>query len=422
MFSVLVFRFFSVVRPLTSIMKESGLKQIRLRNTSFALILAGSLVSGCTNTEEPRMESAPQSVPVTAMTVEARDVPVTVEFVGKTVSSRRVEIRSRVEGFLESREYKEGSLVKEGEVMFQMDRKPFEAQLQAARAELAQQQARLVNAESNLTRIRPLAEKNAVAKRELDDALGVYRSSAAAVEAAQAKVVQAELNLGYTTIRSPVTGISSFATQQEGAYVGLGSSLLTYVARIDPIWIEFSVSENQILQGRAEEAAERIRMPDGGDFDVEVVLADGSIYPETGRITFTDASLSETTGTFLLRAELPNPMRGNRRDDQLRPGQFVRVRLKGALRPNAILLPQRAVQQGAGGSFVWVIDMEGKAEFRPVSIGNWYGDEWFIDQGLEGGESVVVDGALKLRAGASVTITEPGSEKGTVEKDRQQEG
>ena len=151
-------------------------------------------------------------------------------------------------------------------------------------------------------------------------------------------------------------------------------------------------------------------------------MADGSIYPETGRITFTDASLSETTGTFLLRAELPNPERGNRRDDQLRPGQFVRVRLKGALRPNAILVPQRAVQQGAGGSFVWVIDKEGKAEFRPVTLGNWYGDEWFIGQGLEGGETVVVDGVLKLRAGASVTITEPESEKGTGENDRQREG
>jgi membrane fusion protein (multidrug efflux system) len=403
-------------------MKKSGLKQIPLRNMSFALLLAGLFVSGCMNSEEPGMAGTPQSVPVTVITVEAGDVPVTVEFVGKTVSSRRVEIRSRVEGFLESREYNEGSLVKEGQVMFQMDRKPFEAQLQAARAELAQQQARLANAESNLTRIRPLAEKNAVAKRELDDALGTYRSSAAAVEAAQAKVVQAELNLGYTTISSPVTGISSFATQQEGAYVGIGSSLLTYVAQIDPIWIEFSVSENQILQGRAEETAGRIRMPDEEQFDVEVVLADGSIYPETGRITFTDASLSETTGTFLLRAELPNPMRGNRRDAQLRPGQFVRVRLIGALRPNAILVPQRAVQQGAGGSFVWVIDDEGKAEFRPVSIGNWFGDEWFIDRGLEDGETVVVDGALKLRAGAPVTITEHGSEKDTGENDRQREG
>jgi membrane fusion protein (multidrug efflux system) len=403
-------------------MKKSGLNQIRLRNTSSALLLAGLLVSGCMNSDQPGTETVPQSVPVTAITVEASDVPVTIEFVGKTASSRRVEIRSRVEGFLESREYREGTLVREGQVMFQMDRKPFEAQLQAARAELAQQQARLANAESNLTRIRPLAEKNAVAKRELDDALGIYRSSAAAVEAAQAKVVQAELNLGYTTISSPVTGISSFATQQEGAYVGIGSSLLTYVAQIDPIWIEFSVSENQILQGRAEEAAGRIRMPVGENFDVEVVLADGSIYPETGRITFADASISETTGTFLLRAELPNPLRGDQRDDQLRPGQFVRVRLKGALRPNAILVPQRAVQQGAGGSFVWVIDKQGKAEFRPVSTGNWFGDEWFIDQGLKDRETVVVDGALKLRAGAPVKITGPESDKDTGEYDKQQEG
>ncbi|MCB1775145.1 MAG: efflux RND transporter periplasmic adaptor subunit, partial [Gammaproteobacteria bacterium] len=209
-------------------------------------------------------------------------------------------------------------------------------------------------------------------------------------------------------IHSPVTGISSFATQREGAYIGVGSSgPLTYVAKIDPIWVEFSVSENQLLKARANEDDGRIREPRAGQFDVEIALADGSIYPETGRITFADASLSETTGTFLLRAELPNPKRGDGREDQLRPGQFVRVRLKGAVRPDAILVPQRAVQQGAKGNFVWVVDADGKAQFRPVEVGVWHGDDWFIDGGLEDGETVVVDGALKLRAGAAVQITEP---------------
>ena len=274
-------------------------------------------------------------------------------------------------------------------------------------AELAQQQAKLANAKANLSRVKPLANQNAVAKKELDDALSIYRSAAAAVEAAQAKVIQAELDLGDTTIKSPVTGISSFATQREGAYIGLGSSsLLTYVAQVDPIWVEFSVSENQLLKARANEQSGKLRSPQAGQFDVEIVLADGSVYPETGRITFADAALSETTGTFLLRAELPNPPRRSHRD-QLRPGQFVRVRLKGAVRPDAIKVPQRAVQQGAKGDFVWVIDKDHQAEFRPIKVGNWHEDDWFIDEGLEGGETVVVNGALKLRAGATVNIIEP---------------
>lgn len=379
-----------------------------------ALVFLG----GCTNDQGTSDASAAPPVPVTVLEIDAEDTPVSIEFVGKTASSRRVEVRSRVEGFLESREYEEGTAVEEGQVMFQMDRKPFEAQLQAAKAELAQQRARKENAQANLNRVRPLAKKNAVAKKELDDALGTFRSASAAVEAAQAKVTQAELDLGYTTILAPVSGISSYATQREGAYIGFGTnSLLTYVARIDPIWVEFSVSENQLLRARENEKKGLMREPEGGQFDVEIVLADGSIYPETGRITFSDASLSETTGTFLLRAELPNPRRGDDRDDQLRPGQFVRVHLKGAVRPDAILVPQRAVQQGAKGSFVWVIDEQGEAEFRPVVVGAWRDDDWFIDSGLKGGDTVVVDGALKVRAGAEVKVVKPEKDSGTEQAD-----
>ncbi|KPK25429.1 MAG: hemolysin D [Desulfobacterales bacterium SG8_35_2] len=350
----------------------------------------------------------PPSPEVTVIKTVPRDTPVTIEFVGKTVSSRRVEIRSRVEGFLEKRLYTEGSMVKEGDVLFQMDQKPFQADLRAAKAELAQQQARLDNAEANLKRVKPLAEKNAVSQKDLDDAIGTYRSSAAAVEAAKAKVVQAELSLSYTTITSPVTGLSSFAVKQEGAYIGFGSdSLLTYVAQLNPMWVEFSVSENQILKSRQQSELGIIKHPEQGDMEVEVVLADGSIFPNRGRITFADAALSEETGTFLIRAELENIMDTDSELEMLRPGQFVRARLHGMVRPNAILVPQRAVQQGAKGSFVWVLDEEGKAEFQPVTVGQWYGDEWFIDEGLEGGETVVVDGALKLRPGIPVKIVTP---------------
>jgi membrane fusion protein (multidrug efflux system) len=368
---------------------------------------------------EKKQEAAGQAPPapeVTVIKTVPRDTPVFIEFVGKTVSSRRVEIRSRVEGFLEKRLYTEGTMVQEGDVLFQMDQKPFQADLRAAKAELAQQEARFENAEANLKRVKPLAEKNAVSQKDLDDAIGTYRTSAASVEAAKAKVVQAELNLGYTTITTPVTGLSSFAVQQEGAYIGFGSdSLLTYVAQLDPMWVEFSVSENQILKTRQQAESGIIEHPEHGKYEVEIILADGSIFPNRGKIAFADASLSEETGTFLIRAEVKNETDAENPYEVLRPGQFVRARLHGMIRPNAILVPQRAVQQGAKGSFVWVIDEEGKAKFQPIEVGPWHEGEWFVDSGLDGGETVVVNGALKLRAGMPVKTVEAEKERKVTE-------
>jgi membrane fusion protein (multidrug efflux system) len=238
-----------------------------------------------------------------------------------------------------------------------------------------------------------LAAQNAVAQKELDDALSVYRSAAASVEASQAKVVQSELDLSYTEIRSPVTGVSSYADKREGSYLGLGNSLLTYVAQIEPMWVEFSVSENQVFQQRNMESRGLLRPPEDGNLTVKLILADGSVYPQRGKITFSDASVSEETGTFLLRAEIANP------SEELRPGQFVRARLEGAHRPNGILLPQKAVLQSSQGSFVWLVDAEGKAKLQPVEVGRWLGDDWLINAGLNDGDQVVVDGVSMVRPG-----------------------
>jgi len=364
-----------------------------LNRLQFLSLLLISLFLISCNKPEPAAQAIPE---VSVVVAEPRDIPVYSEFVGKTVSSRRIEIRSRVEGFLEKRLYEEGTMVQEGHVLFQMDRKPFEAQLRAAKAELAQQQARLTNAEANLARVKPLAEQNAVAQKELDDAISMFRSSAAAVEAANAKVMQADLDLGYTDIYTPVTGVSSFARKREGSFIGIGQdALLTYVAQIQPMWVEFSISENQLFRHRANQESGLVRSPESEEYEVKIELADQSIYPQTGKITFADASLSEETGTFLIRAEIPNP------DKLLRPGQFVRARLHGAVRPQAILIPQRAVQQGAQGSFVWIIE-EGKTKFLSVKTGPWHGDDWFIEAGLDGGEQVIVDGALTVQPGMEV--------------------
>jgi membrane fusion protein (multidrug efflux system) len=359
------------------------------------VILSASLLAAACSKKEEAAPAA-QPVDVSALTVKAHTVPVTFEFVGQTESSQQVEIRARVSGFLEKRVYTEGSFVKPGQVLFTMDAKPFQADLRAAKGELAQQQARLTTARANLNRVKPLVADNALSVKDLDDATGQEQSAAAAVEAARAKVTEAELKLGYTTITSPLAGLSSFAKIQDGAYVSPGNSLLTYVARLDPMRVNFSLSENESLRKKDELARGILKAAPNDNYRVEVVLADGSIFPHRGRITFADASFSQETGTFLLRAELPNA------DGQLRPGQFVRVNVIGFTRPNSIVVPQRAVIEGPRGPFVWVVDPEGKAQQRPVEAGDWLGDQWLVTSGLKDGDKVVVDGFMRLAPGAPV--------------------
>lgn len=225
-----------------------------------------------------------------------------------------------MEGFLEKRLYTEGSLVKEGQVLFQMDRKPFEAALQTAQGQLAQQQARLTVTKANLARVRLLQALNALSKKDLDDAIGNEKQAEAAVIAAQGEVTNAKLNLGYTTIKSPLTGLSSYARMQEGSYLSAGnSSLLTYVSQLDPIWVNFSLSENEVLSYRDQASRGLLTLPADKRYIVEVVLADGTVYPYTGPVDFMDPSYSKDTGTFLVRAVLAN------KQGDLHPGQFVRA-------------------------------------------------------------------------------------------------
>jgi membrane fusion protein (multidrug efflux system) len=363
------------------------------------LLLAVALVSAC-----GKKEAAPEVRPaaeVTVMTVAPRDTPVSYEYVGQTQSSHQVQIRARVNGFLDKRVYTEGSMVKAGAVMFQQDKKPFQAQLDIALGGLAEQQARLQTANDNLAQVKPLAALNALSVKDLDDATGQQQAAAAAVQSARAAVVQAQLNLGYTTITTPVAGLSSFARVQDGAYVSAENSLLTYVEQVDPIWVNFTLSENDLLALRTEQATGALRLPPRQEYTVELVLADGSIYPQKGKVTFENADFNPQTGTFLLRATLPNT------SGRMRPGQFVRVRVSGAVRVNAIMVPQQAVLQGAKGHFVIVIDKESKAEIRGVQVGQWYGDEWFITAGLKPGDVVATDGVVRLTPGAPVKIVPP---------------
>jgi membrane fusion protein (multidrug efflux system) len=381
---------------LFSLCKYTILKFIGLLLLIFVLIINTSC----------KKESKPQaggSAEVSVIMVEPRDTSVTFEYVAQTQSSQMVNIYSRVSGFLDKRVYTEGAMVKEGQVLFLMDKKPFQVQVDGYMAALARQKAAFETARMNLERTKPLAEKKALSQKDLDDATGRYESAAAAVEEAKAQLENAKLNLSYCTITSPITGITSAAMQQDGTYINAPNSQLTTVAVLSPMWVNFSLSENDMAKLRDEVAKKMLIPPREKNHEVEIILVDGSIFPQKGRITFMEPSYNPQTGTFLLRASFTNP------NGILRPNQYVRARVKGFIRPNAILVPQRAVQQGAKGHFIWVVNKEGKAESRPAVVGDWMGNDWFVSQGLHAGEQVVVDGGLGLRPGEPVKIKEQAS-------------
>jgi membrane fusion protein, multidrug efflux system len=370
------------------------------RSIVVAQVVSASLfLSGCDDevVASPKPE---RSVDVSVVQLETTDIPQDFRFVGRTASSQRVEIRARVSGFINEISYHEGGAVQEGDQLFQIDPLPFEASLRAAKAELAQQQARLEIAESLLARIEPLIENKAIALKEIDDARGRVKEAQAAIEGAKARVYDAELDLGYATIVSPLSGLTSYATQREGAYINNTAGALTYVAKIDPIWVEFSVSESQMLKGRQATVDGTIESPIDSSYQVELTLGDGTVHPHRGKITFADASLSEKTGTFLIRADIPNP------EETLRPGQYVQINLKGAYRPDAIAVPLKAMFQGSKGAYVWVVDDQGKAEQRPVFPGPWLDDKWIINKGLGQNDRVIVDGQQRLAPGVSVNIVD----------------
>jgi membrane fusion protein (multidrug efflux system) len=367
---------------------------------SLALLLLGA---GCSKEVPPPPPPAPE---VSVVTVAPTTIPFTPTFVAQTESSRQVDIVARVSGFLDRIAYEEGELVKQGQLMFQLDPKPFRAQLNAAKGELESQQARLATARATYGRVKPLAEEDALPQSDLDKAKGELDAATAAVFSARAKVEEAQLNLGYTTISSPVTGLAGRALQRQGAFVNSSaeSAKLTYVAAIDPIWVNFSISQNQMATwSRAREKGE-ITPPANDNYDVELILPGGVKYAERGKISFADPSFSQDTGSFLVRAVFPNP----RMD--LRPGMFVTANVHGAMRPNAVVVPQLAVQQGSNGHLVYVVDDGNVAEVRPVVVGDYLGDrDIVILTGLRAGDRVVVEGVMRTVPGKPVTVVAPGA-------------
>jgi len=371
--------------------------------------LFAAVLAGCGRAEGNANQGMPPAT-VSTMVVHAGDVPVAFEHVGQTVGSKEVEVRARVTGILGDRLYGEGTAVKAGQPLFVIDPQSFEAQAAAAEAELARALAQQAQSEREAARLKPLAEKRAVGQKEADDAQSNAELAAAAVKAARARLKEAHLNLGYTRVNAPITGLSGRAARSQGSLVNANETLLTTISQIDPMWIRFFISENEQLRWSRAAAEGKLALPKDNGYEVTVRLADGSELPRKGTINFADPRVNHNSGSYEMRATLNNA------DGQLKPGQFVRVKLAGAARTNAIAIPQTAVLDGPQGKFVYVPgkDKDGKdvALPRPVAVGDWVdgseGNRWIIESGLAPGDAVIVDGLARVMfAGQAIQIVPP---------------
>jgi membrane fusion protein (multidrug efflux system) len=344
---------------------------------------------------------------VSVITVAPKALPADFEYTGQALGSREVEVRARVTGIIQTRNFTEGGKVSKGDSLFTVDPAPFIAVALRAEADVAAAEARLAQAKKNAVRLKPLYAEKAVSQKEFDDAVSAESIGEADVKGARARLMEARLNIMYTKVESPLSGIAGRAQRSEGSLVSGPDVLLTTVTQVDPIWVSFGIPDNDQLRLNSESAAGRLELPKGGKFEVTVKLADGTVHPQSGKLNFSDVRVSGATGTSETRAEIPNP------GGVLRPGQFVRVTLKGAVRPNAVSVPQRAVLEGPQGKFVYVVGAESKAEPRPVQVGDWTGADWIIQSGLKAGDKVVVDGMARIfMPGAPVQIADPAAAKG----------
>ena len=338
-------------------------------------------------------------VPVSVVAVTPEALPVILEYAAQTLGSREVEVRARVTGILEKRNYSEGGRVKAGQSLFTIDPAPFAAAVARVEADVAAAEARAAQSARDAARLEPLLASKAISQKEFDDATSGAAIAAADLKAARARLTEARLNLGWTRVESPIAGIASRALKSEGSLVSGPDVLLTTVSQTDPMQVLFGVADNERLKLRQEADAGRLRWPEGGRFTVAVKLADGSDYGRTGLTDFSDVRISRDTRTSEMRAEIANP------DGLLKPGQFVRVRLSGAVREGAFRVPQRAVLEGPQGKFVFVAGADGKAAMKPVQVAEWSGGDVVVTSGLSAGEQVIVDGVLKLGPGAPIQPT-----------------
>jgi membrane fusion protein (multidrug efflux system) len=363
----------------------------------FSLLALAGLFAGCDGAQ--KQAAAPPPPPqVKAAPVLQRDVPVYIEAIGETRGNTEIEIRARVEGFLETIDFKEGSLVTKGQLLYTIDKRPFEAALSQAKATASEAEAQLVRTHQDVARYEPLVAKNAISREEYDTAVALEKAAKATLEAAKAMQEKSEIDLSYTKVLAPEDGLVGKTEVYAGTLVGRGqSTLLTRISRLDPIHVRVTVREADYLTIARKKGSGTATHKEG-DVPFELELADGTRHPSPGRLVFVDRTVDPRTGTLMLEVAFDNP------DHIVRPGQYARVRAQMEIAKGAILVPQTAVQEVQGVYNVMVVAQDGTVEQRLVQPGQRVKSLWVIDAGLKPGEQVVVEGLQKIRPGIKVAV------------------
>ena len=367
---------------------------MKLKN--IILLISSLLIIVSCGTDEQSKLFVPE-IPV--YKIIAEDVPIYQEFVGQVYGLKDISIRARVEGFLEGIYFDEGRVVKKGQLLYTIESQPFEADVAANMSLLAKEKTMHVNAESELNRIRPLAEINAVSQSDLDAAVARFDASQASVEAAEANLRAAQIQLSYTTIYSPISGIIGKTKAKVGDFVGREPNpvILNVVSRIDVILVEFFLTESQyLIFARAINKNKELKKAERRGPNLELILSDGSVHNHKGKVEFVDREVDPTTGSILVQASFPNP------EGLIRPGQFARINASVRTIKNGILIPQRSVMEMQGINNVYVINNENKVELRRIVVGPTIDSFWLIEEGLSNGERVIYEGLQKVKPGMTV--------------------
>lgn len=358
--------------------------------------------------EKPKVAPPPPPV-VSTMEVKGGDVPLSTTLIGQLDSPGNVEIRARVEGFLEKMHFVEGTEVKQGDLLFQLDKKPFEERLAAAKGALAEAHAALNKYEKDVARLTPLAQRNAIPQQDLDNALASVDVGKAGIETAQARVVSAELDLGYCDVKAPVSGLIGAKQVSIGELVGKGEpTLMATISTLDPIWFYCNVSEVEYFQAQEKGKLTGRKVE---QVPLVLILPNGKEHADPGKFVFIDRAVDTKTGTLRVRAEFPN------KEKMLRPGMFARVRVDLGTRPNTITVPERAIVGLQGKTFVWLVGADNKATQHAVKTGEQVGSRIIVNEGLKEGDRIIVEGVHKVREGIAVTIAPPAAASEQPSKD-----
>lgn len=373
----------------------------RMHPYATQFLALGLLFSPLLHAAEPGAQMPPPDVVVEEAKVES--LPLQFEYPARTAGFREVQVRAQVSGILQERLYTEGSAVKQGQVLFRIDARSYQAALARAKGALAQEQARYRQTERDLKRIRELQKKGFASESELDNAISNFEQSKANIEAARAEVQAKQIDLDYTTVEAPISGITSKETVSEGSLMVAGdpnASLLTQITQLDPMYVNFAAPDREVSSVR-QGLQDGSLVRDGGEkMSVQIIFGDGTVYPLAGQVDFTDSLIDRATGTVSARAVVPNP------DQALLPGQFVRVQVKGISKPNAVTVPERAISQGANGTFVYVVDEQGMARVRPVTTAHTAAGRWVVESGIAAGDKVIVEGLPKVRPNTPVKVVD----------------